>query len=355
MRTTALTLAAALALVGLVGCTNTTDDGDLVPDEASPNDPLLDDVGQVEPANAALAAAEFGDPFATFVDAGEVADLRDRHRDLVILDVRSADEYAAGHLPGAVNLPGNDLRTPKAEPGEGDSQYLFRTADGELDVARYEQLLGDAGLTADTPVLVYGNHAGKGDGTIPAMILDALGHETVYFLDGVGLTEWQQAGGELATDAPAPSPQSYVADADGDFLWNLDDVLAHVGDEAVFFYDTRSLAEYTGDDTERGNARTGHIPGAAHGDYADFLAADKTLKPAAEVKQILADHGVLDALDAGDTVVLYCQTSTRVSLPYLLLRDLGYDNLAVYDASWHEYGNRDDTPVETGTLRAAAR
>lgn len=34
-------------------------------------------------------------------------------RGAVLLDVRDADEYAAGHIPGAVNLPLSDIR--KAE------------------------------------------------------------------------------------------------------------------------------------------------------------------------------------------------------------------------------------------------
>jgi rhodanese-related sulfurtransferase len=39
--------------------------------------------------------------------------------DLVVLDVRPADEYAAGHLPGAVSIPVGELRRRLAElPGD---------------------------------------------------------------------------------------------------------------------------------------------------------------------------------------------------------------------------------------------
>ena len=218
--------------------------------------------------------------------------------------------------------------------------------DGSPDVLRYERLLGEAGLTRDLPVVIYGNHGGKGDGTVPAMLLDWLGHEHVRFLDGIAMTEWVKAGETVDTTPHALPPARYQATPREGFVWTLDDVLAHVGAGDTLFYDTRSLGEFEGTDL-RDNARGGRIPKAVHADYAELLDADKTLKPRGEIEAIFAAHGLPEAKAADRPIVLYCQTSTRVSLPYLLLRDLGYENLHVYDASWHEYGNRADTPVET--------
>ena len=325
----ALALLAAAALAA-AGCSSTT---------------------AVEDRAAARLAALDADGFETFISPAELIALRDATPGLVVLDARSPDEYAAGHVPGAVSLPGETLRTREADPGEGDSQYLFRDPAGHLDVARYERLLSEASLTRDTPVVVYGNHAGKSDGTVAAMILDALGHAgRVRFLDGVGLDEWQAAGYEIETEPTALPPATYEAEPRETFLWNLDDVIEHVGDGSAVFYDTRSADEFAGIEL-RQNARGGRIPGAVHADYAALLDGDKTIRSRDAVEAIFAAHGLPEARDAGRPIVLYCQTSTRVSLPYLLLRELGYENVAVYDASWHEYGNRDDTPVE-GEVRA---
>ena len=58
---------------------------------------------------------------------------------LLIIDVRKADEYARGHIPGAINLPGGKWRTPDVKPGEGPSQDLFLQSDDKTpDVAKYE-------------------------------------------------------------------------------------------------------------------------------------------------------------------------------------------------------------------------
>jgi thiosulfate/3-mercaptopyruvate sulfurtransferase len=115
-------------------------------------------------------------------------------------------------------------------------------------------------------------------------------------------------------------------------LWNGDDVLAGLQDPAVKFYDTRSLEEFTGE-SKRGNARGGHLPGAVHINYEDLLDTDKCALDAGAIQRVHEDAG----LSKDQTIVPYCQTSTRVSLPYLALRDLGYNNIAVYETSMHEW------------------
>ncbi len=263
---------------------------------------------------------------------------------LLVLDARSPEAYAQGHIPGAVNLPGEDLRTPSAKPGQGDSQYIFRKPDGSPDVAKYVQIFSEIGVSPETHVVVYGNHAGQTDGSIPAMILHWLGHEQVSFLDGVGVEAWKNAGFELSAEPVSPSPAQFRAEPIEGFVWNLDDVLANLQNPNVAFYDTRSLGEYTGQD-KRNNAHGGHIPGAVRIDYAEQIQGQgKTLSEKDAIVQRLKAEGITP----DRTIVLYCQTSTRVSLPYLILKDLGYPDVVVYDASWHEYGNLPGTPKATG-------
>ncbi len=62
------------------------------------------DVGQL--ADAYLGARDTLEP----VTRAELLRRLKRHDDLVILDVRPAEEYAAGHLPAAVSVPLAELR-----------------------------------------------------------------------------------------------------------------------------------------------------------------------------------------------------------------------------------------------------
>ncbi len=62
--------------------------------------------GLGEAANAAEAAMHFASRLAYETDCWDVSQaLRGRRTGFVVLDVRSPTAYAAGHVPGAVNLP----------------------------------------------------------------------------------------------------------------------------------------------------------------------------------------------------------------------------------------------------------
>lgn len=294
--------------------------------------------GQPGPAGEVVVESD------SFLTPQELVSLQEKHADLVVIDVRKDDEYKDGHIPGAINLPPSKWRTPSKKPGQGPSQDIFLNKDGEVDVRKYEKMLGDAGITRTTPVVIYGSHGGKADSTIPAMILDILGHERVWFLDGVGVEEWKEAGYEL-TDKSSPKRRDaeYVAQLKPRVVWQLDQVLSHIGKDDVVFYDTRSTAEFVGTDA-KGNQRLGRIPGATLCNYEDLMRPDDhTTISHEEAQKLLEERGITK----DKTIVLYCQTATRVSLPYLMLKDLGYRDVRVYDASWHEYGNRPDTPIET--------
>ncbi len=262
----------------------------------------------------------------------------------VVVDVRTGSQYAAGHLPGSINLPAEHWRTPAVKPGEGRSQDVFRRLDGSPDVEKYEKMLGGAGLRRKDEIVICGNHSGKADGSVPAMILHWLGHRRLAFLDGIGTDQWIGAGGNLARDSLRRPVAIYAARPIPDYIWNLEDVLAKLHSRNVVFVDTRTPDEFAGVD-RMNNKRGGHIPGAVNLDHVQLLQPNEkiAISPLDAVR-LLKQRGVTP----DKTVVLYCQTATRVSLLALMLRDLGYRKVGIYDASWFEYGNLDWTPVTTG-------
>ena len=85
-----------------------------------------------------------------------------------IVDVRTPQEYAQGHLPGAVNV---DVSSPD-----------FAAQIGTLDPS--------------APYAVY-CHSGNRSGVAVAAMADQ-GFTNAFHLGG-GITAWQQAGGEVVT------------------------------------------------------------------------------------------------------------------------------------------------------------
>jgi rhodanese-related sulfurtransferase/DNA-binding transcriptional ArsR family regulator len=78
----------------------------------------------------------------------ELARRLQQGEELVVLDVRPAEEYAAGHLPGAVSIPVSELRRRLAElPRDREVVAYCR---GPFCAFAHDavQVLADAGLTA---------------------------------------------------------------------------------------------------------------------------------------------------------------------------------------------------------------
>lgn len=95
---------------------------------------------------------------------------------VVLIDARSPDEYAAGHIPGAVNIPASE----NVEPG--DIPYW-------ADAEQLRQMYAEAGVTPQTRVIAYG---GDGwDAYVTYFTLGLLGYEDVAVYPG-GWPEWSQ-------------------------------------------------------------------------------------------------------------------------------------------------------------------
>ncbi|MGH8187271.1 MAG: rhodanese-like domain-containing protein [Steroidobacteraceae bacterium] len=63
-------------------------------------------VTQVPPADSASALAHFESAFRFETDCWDVNDaMQNGRQDFVLIDVRSPELYARGHVPGAVNIP----------------------------------------------------------------------------------------------------------------------------------------------------------------------------------------------------------------------------------------------------------
>ena len=96
----------------------------------------------------ACSQAESETPTITSVTAQELSQLMEANAEVLVLDVRSRDEHAAGHIAGAVNIPHSEINDRWGELAAYRDKYVVVCcwAGGRAD--RAKQALRDAGFTS---------------------------------------------------------------------------------------------------------------------------------------------------------------------------------------------------------------
>ena len=251
----------------------------------------------------------------------------DRGEAPLIIDLRPAEVFAAGHVPEAVHL---DLWGVSLIDTDEAPLRAFMWMIGHL--------FGLRGVTQDRPVVVY-----EGDSGMRAArafwFLEYLGHPNVRVLDG-GFTAWTRAHLKVTTDLVAPSPSSWHGTADPSKLATWRHVRDRLGHAGTAILDTRSDEEYYGEAVRA--KRAGAIPGAVHLEWKHNLEPDGTFKSAIDLAAMYHAVGITPDRE----IVTYCQGGYRAAHAYLALRLIGFPHVRNYTGSWKEWGDRDDVPVE---------
>ena len=86
-------------------------------------------------------------PVVTSVSAQELMQLMEASAEVLVLDVRSRDEHAAGHIAGAVNIPHTEINDRWGELAAYRDKHVVVCcwAGGRADIAK--QALREAGFT----------------------------------------------------------------------------------------------------------------------------------------------------------------------------------------------------------------
>ena len=207
---------------------------------------------------------------------------------VVLLDI---SENATEHIQGSIAIPytdflnGTDVRS-------------------EDELAR---ILGDAGISREDPVIIYGECMPCGGGPAPATfvywIMRSMGQENVRVLDGT-VSDWATTGKPTTKETAILPAKTYTSQINPDFAADYN----YVKSGAAQIVDARTLQEFG----------AGSIPGAINIPYENVIVNSK-IRDETKLKRVFA------FINKNQPVVVYTNTGLKGSVVWFALTLLGYD------------------------------
>lgn len=276
----------------------------------------------------------------TLLDAPQVAALMETEP-VVVIDTRAPEEYAAAHIPGAVNIR------------EIFSFLATSTPEGLVTMHQtFAALLGDAGLSGAEHAVIYEDamNNGYGQSCRGYFLLNYLGYSKVSILHG-GLKAWTDAGLPVTAEASAPEKKAFPLNVDVSLMVTTPEMLESLEDPSIVKLDVRDWDEWVGESSspygKDFTPRKGRIPDAVLIEWYTLMkpASDVPMfKSKEEIREIAAKVGITP----DSTVNIYCFKGARASNTFVALNEAGIKNVKIYFASWNEWSRDFSLPIEEG-------
>jgi len=265
--------------------------------------------------------SKLGSPAFKLVDASWYLPAQNRN---------AIEEFAAGHIPGAVFFDQDEI----ADHSTG----LPHTIPAPGVFARS---VGDLGISERDTIVVYD---GPGFFAAPRVwwLFRAMGADDVFVLDG-GMDAWKRDGRPVSTERPNPVFAPFDVHFHAGRVTSLDAMRSLVDEGKAQIADARGPGRFRGTEPEpRAGVRSGHMPGARNLPAAT-LSEGGRFKSLPELRKLIEDAGI----DLTKPVVTSCGSGVTAAAIALALASLGHTDNTLYDGSWTEWGGLSDTPVVT--------
>lgn len=241
------------------------------------------------------------------------------------------ENYGAKHIPGAgyIDILGDlsDLTSdlPMMAPSE----------------TQFAEAMEGYGISNSNLVVLYST-PGQWAARVWWM-LHSFGFDNAVILDG-GLPKWVAEERPVTDNVVSYSPGVFKTQLRPGAFVGKHEVLEAINDKGTLLINSLPAMMHTG---EGGGVfgRKGHIPGSVNVPFGSLHNPETD-----EYLPIDSLQNIFNSVDVDDAkqIILYCGAGIGSTSDAFALSMLGYENLAIYDASLAEWGNDDTLPMEVG-------
>lgn len=278
-------------------------------------------------------AAELGDTNLRIYDCTTYLEPLPAGSEAPYAAVPGRHTFEAGHIPGA------DFLDLQGEFSDRSTKLRFMMP----KVAELEEAFGRHGIGANSKVVLYSIGSNMW-ATRFWWMLRSIGFSATV-LDG-GFDKWQAEGRPVERGPATGYPKAtFKATAPArDFFVDKSAVLQAMNDPGAVVVNALAPQFHRGEDPGR-YGRPGRIPGSVNVPAATLVDADsKAFVSGADARSKFEQQGVTP----DKKVICYCGGGISATVDLFQLAQLGYDNLALYDASMGEWARDPALPIATG-------
>lgn len=238
-------------------------------------------------------------------------------------------DWETGHIPGSAYL---DLQEDFSV-ADAPTRFMRRTA--EETAAAFAR----AGVDAQTRVVLYSRGSPQW-ATRFWWMLRWIGFDSASVLEG-GWEKWLAENRPVSTEA-SPYASGALQARERQGMWaDKAEMQAAIGNGAICSLNALSPDLHAGANARYG--RRGRIPGSTNVPAASLINPEtKELRDPDTVAAAFAAAGAVP----GKRVLNYCGGGIAATLDAFLQIQLGFEDVAVYDASMSEWAKDDTLPIE---------